>query len=170
MRRLALVSIVGLLLSGGLTAYALNRTPPGEGLTQEALPDTYGSLPDSVRLALLNDRRTQATQVNRILGEINTAQMLGFMYGGWRQDFDALDLNPQADGYRFRMTQQAPGVVTWAEPTVPHYRPFVAAVAADGDRLREVRCVSLGNGSGPLPAPRLLDGQLQCPPGSQRLS
>ncbi len=169
MRRIVLLSL-GLLLSGGLTAYALNRTSIPAAEPPETLPAAYGTLPDGVRMALLNDRWTQTTQVNRILGEINTAQMLGFMYGGWRRSFDALDLNPEADGYRFRMSHQQPGIVTWAEPTVPHYRSFVAAVAASGDRLREIRCLSLRDGHQPLPAPRLEDDQLHCPPGSQRLS
>ncbi len=169
MRRIALLSL-GLLLSGGLTAYALNRHGGTDTLPQEALPTVYGQLPESVRMALVNDRRIQASQVNRVLGEVNTAQMLGFMYGGWRKGFEDLDLSPEVDGYHFRMEQRAPGVVTWAEPTVLHYRSFVAAVAADGDRLREIRCQSERAELRPLAAPSLREGQLVCPPGSHRLS
>ncbi|WP_338442142.1 hypothetical protein VZG28_03620 [Synechococcus elongatus IITB4] len=158
------------LVGAGLAAYfavVTYRSQQSIGTaTSIPLPEFLERLPDSLRFRELDARLGKARDVSLALSEVNSAQMVNYIWGGFQPSFAALGVTPTVVGYSFELEVTPQQSITRALPTQDFSPSFIGAVVPEGDRVFELRCQSIEPRRIKLAPPVLEQNQLICGPGS----
>lgn len=130
------------------------------------LPEFLDRLPDDLRFRELDARLGKARSVSLALAEVNSAQMVNYIWGGFQPSFADLGITPTVVGYRFELEVTPQQSITRALPTQDFSPSFIGAVVPEGDRVFELRCQSIEPRRIKLAPPVLESNQLVCGPDS----
>ncbi|AJD57681.1 hypothetical protein [Synechococcus elongatus] len=169
-----LLTVLVVLLGTGLAAYwAVVTYRSQQGLGTRAatpLPEFLDQLPDNLRFRELDSRIGKTRSVSLALSEVNSAQMVNYIWGGFQPSFAALGVTPTVVGYKFELEVTPQQSITRALPTQDFSPSFIGAVVPDGDRVFELRCQSIEPRRVSLAPPVLESNQLVCGPDSVPLA
>lgn len=164
------LTVVVVLLGAGLAAYfavVTYRSQQAQGTdTGTPLPKFLAQLPDDLRFRELDARLGKTREVGLALAEVNSAQMVNYIWGGFQPSFEALGVTPRVVGYSFELKVTPEQSITRALPTQDFSPSFIGAVVPEGDRLFELRCQSVEPRRIRLAPPVLERNRLVCGPNS----
>lgn len=168
------LTVIVVLFGAGLAAYwaVVNyRSQQVLGAAASTpLPEFLDQLPDNLRFRELDSRIGKTRAVSLALAEVNSAQMVNYIWGGFQPSFAALGVTPTVIGYRFELEVTPQQSITRALPAQDFSPSFIGAVVPEGDRVFELRCQSVEPRRVSLAPPVLESNQLVCGPGSVPLA